>query len=204
MTNALLPKPRLPHLVSAALFAALVPATALAVEVESAVYDADDNELIIAGVDLSLVDDVTLTDFAGRETSLSFTYTRERSQRIVAQLVGNAPGTYRLRVYSNTVLQDEMDVSVHSSAGAVSRGAITQRTLSATCLVTKCTIDVRCPNGFRAISGGFRKLTFNSALIKIDDSYPYGADRWRVVFRKENSSTYSIALEAYAVCLKQD
>lgn len=213
MKNALLPKLRLarpdglPRNVTraaAAVLATLVSSTALAVDVESAAYDVDDNRLVLAGVDLRDVDDVTVANVNGKETSIAFRLTRERNPRIVAQLTDDTPGTYRLRVYSNTVLQDEMDVSVPSRAGSVSREATTQRTNSTTCLVSKCTVYARCPNGYRAIGGGFRKLTFNAALIDVDASYAADATRWRVDFRKSNPNTYSISLEAQAICLKQN
>lgn len=195
---------RLAALALATFGAALVSAPALATEAESAVYDIDEGEVIIAGTDLRDVDDVTLTSTTGKEASLAFSLTRERTPRIVAELPDDTPGTYRLRLYDDGALLDEMDVAVSSTAGAVSRDAIVQVTTAATCLTTKCSLVMRCPAGYVAIGGGFEKLTFNSALIMIDGSRPVAGGAWQVDYRKSNSSTYSIALRAYGTCLAQN
>lgn len=191
-------------LVTTAALTLLAPLAAQAADVESAAYDVDRSRLVLAGSDLTTIDDVTLTDDEGVETSLTFRLTRERDPRIVAKVPDDTPGTYRLRVYASSTLEDQMDVAVPSVAGAISKGAFVRRTGTQTCLVSKCTLTVACPSGYRAISGGFEKLTFNTALIDIDSSRSVGASQWAIDYRKTNSSTYSISVGAEVLCLAQD
>ena len=188
----------------------LAPASALGADVQSAVYDADSVELILTGSGLSAIDDVTLTDEEGKETSVSFSFTGNRNEGIVATIDGSrgterfryvAPGTYRLRLYTNSVLQDEMDVAIPSIAGSVSRGAIVKRERAMRCFAAKCTIAVRCPSGYRAISGGFRKLSNNFRLLDITASGPLGADRWAVDVRKVDIKTWAVDAAASVICL---
>lgn len=197
---------------AAALFALAGSAPAAAdsepIDIEAVQVDTVRNTLTVAGGGLGDVDELTLTNDSGEEIILPFEL-RKVSRSVVAlkaKLQDDAPGTYRLRVYSNNQLADQLDVTVTASAAhALNSASVVQVENNAVCDGTRCSVLMECPAGYAVVGGGYYEQGYAHpfyADTTLPISRPEGSNAWRIEAKAINPKVHHTYVKGYAVCVR--